>query len=100
MTAFKPAAHWANPHPQRPVACFSVTAQRDPSVLPRVLEPFAKRGLVPSRVHASEEDAPGRPILIDVQVDGMPQAAAEKVGQTLTQTVGVQSVLVSAKIAG
>ena len=39
-------------------ACFSVQAVADPSVMPRVLELFAKRGLIPARWHS---DLGGRP---------------------------------------
>jgi hypothetical protein len=35
-----------------PTYCFSVQAAADPGMLPRVLELFAKRNLVPSRCHA------------------------------------------------
>ena len=42
-----PAA--AFPRPDRePTACFSVAAAAEPGVMPRVLELFAKRGLVPT----------------------------------------------------
>ena len=35
------------------IACFSVQAHADPGVMPRVLELFAKRGLVPSSFQSS-----------------------------------------------
>ena len=45
-----------NPHSDHafslPTACFSVVARAEPGVLPRVIELFAKRGLVPTRCHA------------------------------------------------
>ena len=43
-------------------ACFSVQARAEPGVMPRVLELFAKRGLVPQRWHsAAAGTAPQRP---------------------------------------
>ena len=40
-------------------AMFFVSAQADPGIAPRLIEPFAKRGLVPVRAHISSEDGAG-----------------------------------------
>jgi len=37
-------------------ACFSVSAEPSPGLLPRVTELFAKRGLVPDEIHARVAD--------------------------------------------
>lgn len=80
-------------------ACFTVTAMAHPGMLPRVLEPFAKRGLVPTKLHAVEQSDHDAALLIDLQVVDMELETAQKIGSTLNQVFGVNSVLVSAKVA-
>lgn len=88
-------------HPKsNSVACFAVTAERDPGTLPRILEPFAKRGLTPRQVHVSEDLSEGGHLMIDVQMAGMDLETAAKIGSGLDQLFGVRSVLVSNKITG
>jgi acetolactate synthase small subunit len=76
-------------------ACFSVHAVANPGVMPRVLELFAKRGLVPSswtsRVGAEQD------LTIDIQMSGMDGALMDYVAACLRQIVGVEVVLVSEK---
>ena len=78
-----------------PTHCFSVHAVADPGVMPRVLELFAKRGLVPSswtsRVGAEQD------LTIDIQMSGMSTDVADYVTRCLRQIVGVQVVLASQK---
>lgn len=78
-----------------PTHCFSVHALAEPGVMPRVLELFAKRGLVPSswtsRVGAEQD------LTIDIQMIGMSAEAADYVARCLRQIVGVQVVLASRK---
>ena len=76
-------------------ACFSVQATADPNLLQRLLEPFAKRGLVVDRVHADTD--PGRTLTVDLQVAGMDLDLANLIGATLRQIIGVELVLVSEK---
>ncbi|MDJ0951428.1 MAG: hypothetical protein QNJ94_21155 [Alphaproteobacteria bacterium] len=76
-------------------ACFTVHAHADPGVLPRVLEPFAKRGLVPTRLHATA-DGPGE-LTIDLQVAGMAPELAKQVAAGLRMVWGVSTVLTSAR---
>ena len=47
--------------------CFSVQAVAEPGVMPRVLELFAKRGLVPQKWHSTVS---GTALAIDVQAGG------------------------------
>ena len=76
-------------------ACFSVHAAANPGIMPRVLELFAKRGLVPtswtSRV-GHEQD-----LMIDIQMQGMDGNLTDYVAACLRQIVGVEVVLVSEK---
>lgn len=78
-----------------PTACFSVQAAPDPSVMPRVLELFAKRGLVPSRWYG-DAGRPGR-LTIDIQVDGLDGHATDYLANCMRQIAYVDSVLVSQK---
>lgn len=75
-------------------ACFAVSATADPGTVPRVLAPFAKRGLIPSRLHAVH-DQDG--LLIDLQVTAMGRQTAEAIANGLRQIFGVRTVLVAMK---
>jgi acetolactate synthase small subunit len=84
-------------HVNRPVSCFSVQAVSDPAVMSRVLELFAKRGLVPSR-WVSDLAGPGEDRLtIDIQVEGMEQPLAEYIARCMGQIAYVESVLLAEK---
>ncbi len=90
-----PTASRRKPAQSQPVACFTVLAHADPGLLPRVLEPFAKRGLVPSRLHATADGPHGDEMTIDLQVTGMSAALAEQVAAFLRGLWGVSTVLTS-----
>ena len=85
-------AHF-RPEPE-PVACFSIHATVEPGVMPRVLELFAKRGLVPS---SWVSRVSGRDLVIDVQMRGLEPASAAYIAQCLRQIVSVDAVLTSEK---
>lgn len=76
-----------------PTYCFSVQAASDPGMLPRVLELFAKRDLVPSRCHAVLTEPEREELLIDLQVTGLTPDEAEHIARSLRQLVFVASVL-------
>jgi acetolactate synthase small subunit len=77
-----------------PTYCFSVFAAAEASVMPRVLELFAKRGLVPSRFDAAVS---GADLSIDVQVDGMEAHTASHIAACLRNVVHVGRVLTAVK---
>jgi hypothetical protein len=79
------------------VACFSITADADPTVMPRVLELFAKRGLIPSRWHSDLSGRRRDELLIDLQVEGLEREKADLIGHAMRQIVPVMSVLISQK---
>jgi len=93
----------ATNHPDRVVQCFSVRAELDPGLLPRLLEPFAKRGLWPSKFYsqAISDDLPGQPAeaLIDIQIAGLDCASCDHIALQFRAMVGVQSVLTSLRAA-
>ena len=77
-----------------PTACFSVQAAAEPSVLSRVLELFAKRGLVPSRLHADVGGA-GDTLTIDIQMEGIEPELAAYMARCMRQLAYVDCVLTS-----
>lgn len=91
MPALAAPAAETRPYDPSHTACFAVHADAEPGVMPRVLELFSKRGLVPhswhSRVTGNAEDE----LVIDIQVTGMVQNEVDYVANCLRQipTVGV-----------
>lgn len=71
-------------------ASFSVHAAPEPGVMPRVLELFAKRGLVPQRYHAA---AMSKQLTIDVQIAGLDRDAVDYIARCMRQIAGVEVVL-------
>lgn len=73
-------------------ACFSVSGEPSPGLLPRVIELFAKRGLVPDEIHA--RIAEGR-LTVEIRANGMASDLAAYIGRCLRQIYLVERVLVS-----
>ena len=65
--------------------------------MPRVLELFAKRGLVPRRWVSDVTGPGGRELSIDVQVAGLTPEAQAYIARCLRQIWGVAVVLTSEK---
>ena len=80
-----------------PVWCFSVFAAPQPGVMPRVLELFAKRGLVPTRFHGDVVGAGADGLVIDLHVAGLDGGGAEHVAASLRGLFDVERVLVATK---
>ncbi len=83
-----------------PVACFSVITEADPSAVPRVLEAFALRDLIPAQIHVTRSGgenmrSPEAELTIDVQVSGVKSEAREAIARKLRAIVCVHSVLTS-----
>ena len=70
--------------------CFSVHAAAEPGVMPRILELFAKRGLVPQKWHSTVS---GTALAIDVQTGGLGRDTADYIARCMRQIVGVEAVL-------
>lgn len=69
---------------------FSVQARAEPGVMPRVVELFAKRGLVPQKWHSTASDAA---LTIDVQMGGLDRDLADYIARCMRQIAGVETVL-------
>ncbi len=74
-------------------AFFFVTAPSDPGLLPRLIEPIAKLGAVPSRVHASRESGDGSELTVDLRLAGVAPRTADLVERALRAVVGVRQVM-------
>lgn len=85
--------------PETAVSCFSVEGEADPGLLPRVLELFAKRGLVPERFFAQQGRHGASSLTIDLQVAGFTAAQRDLVAAALRQIPLVTAVLTSEKVA-
>ena len=83
------AAHAERDAPPRSV-CFSLQARAEPGVTPRVVELFAKRGLVPQKFHST---ASGSVLTIDVQIGGIGRDLADYIARSMRQIIGVETVL-------
>lgn len=74
-------------------AFYFVTAPADPGLLPRLIEPVAKLGAVPSRVHASRESGDGSELTVDLRLAGVAPRTAQLVEFALRAVVGVRQVM-------
>ena len=83
-----PRAFRADP---APLYCFSVLAAADPGVMPRVLQQFAKRNLVPARWYSRVVAGGG--LEIDVQVAALSPEEGDYIAQCLRRLVDVEAVL-------
>jgi len=80
-------------------ACFSVQADATPGVLPRLLEILAKRGFVPSRIHATTLKSAEGPekLSVDLQVGGVGHDLQALMAATMGQVYEVDRVLTARK---
>jgi hypothetical protein len=69
---------------------FSIRALAEPGVMPRVLELFAKRGLVPQRWNSAASEAG---LSIDVQMSGLDRDVSDYIARCMRQIHGVETVL-------
>ena len=72
--------------------CFSVQARAEPGVMPRVVELFAKRGLVPQQWHST---AAGPVLTIEVQMNGLGPDLTGYIAHSIRQIIGVETVFTS-----
>jgi hypothetical protein len=74
-------------------ALFHVLGDSDPSLLPRIIDPVAKLGHVPTRVHASAESGDGSTMTVDLRIMCVAQESAKRIEAALRRTVGVRQVI-------
>lgn len=73
-------------------AYFLVSAPADPGLLPRLIEPVAKLGATPLRVHASREAGDGSELSVDLRLAGVAPRTVQLVDCALRAVVGVRHV--------
>jgi acetolactate synthase small subunit len=71
---------------------FSLHAAAEPGVMPRILELFAKRGLVPHKWQSAAADSV---LTMDVQIAGLERDTADYIARCMRQIAGVDAVLTS-----
>lgn len=91
MSSPLPSHQPADPRPSSYV--FAVYAEADPDVMPRVLEQFAKRSLVPTRWYSAVVDGFAPELHIDVRVDGLEAGLAGHIARSLERLVNVRQVV-------
>lgn len=69
---------------------FMLEADPHPGLLPRLLQPFAKRDLVPDRMWSDRNPAT---IHIEIAMNAMPREMVHLVEGNLRQVIGVRSVV-------
>jgi acetolactate synthase regulatory subunit len=78
-------------------ASFHVLADTCPGLLPRLLQPLAKRDLVADAFHARRE---GDATRVEMALDAMPAGTVHLVAGNLGQVVGVREVRVAVRRDG
>jgi hypothetical protein len=73
-------------------AYYFISAPAHPGLLPRLIEPVAKLGAVPARVHASRESGDGTELTVDLRLAGVAPRTADLVARALRAVVGVRQV--------
>jgi hypothetical protein len=65
----------------------------DPGLLSRLVEPFAKLGTVPSRVHATCESGDGSQMTVDLRLRAVAPRTAELIEHSLRRVIGVSQLI-------
>jgi hypothetical protein len=68
---------------------FMLDAEASPGLLPRLLQPFARRDLVPDRMWSHRS---GAVMHVEIALEAMPEQMVHLVEGNLWQVVGVQQV--------
>lgn len=76
-------------------AIYFVTADADPGMVPRLVEPFSKMSVVPMRIHVSSEDGDGAELGADLRIANVTQQTAMLIEKALRRIVGVRQVIVA-----
>ncbi len=76
---------------------FSITADCEPGLLPRLIEPFARRDLVPDSFAAERR---GEVVRVEIAMQRMPAEMVHLVEGNLRQVVGVHSVATRQEVTG
>jgi acetolactate synthase small subunit len=78
-----------------PTFCLTVRTVADPGSLPRLIEVFAKRGMVPSKLFSVATGVDE--LTVDMQVSGLDADLGAIIANQLRSQVGIETVLTSVK---
>ncbi len=81
-----------------PTFCLTVRTVADPGCLPRLLEVFAKRGMIPSKLFSVATGVDE--LTVDLQVTGIDDDLGAVIANQLRSQVGIETVLTSVKTEG
>ena len=81
-----------------PTFCLTVRTVADPGSLPRLIEVFAKRGMVPSKLFSVATGVDE--LTVDMQVSGLDADLGAIIANRLRSQVGIETVLTSVKTEG
>lgn len=76
---------------------FVVLAQASAGLLPRLMEPFARRDLIPTNFEATQS---GEDVRVEIAMQAMPAEMVHLVEGNLRQAIGVTSLVRSEEITG
>jgi len=76
---------------------FTVTAEAEPGLLPRLIQPFARRDLTPDSFECSRS---GNVLRVDIAMAAMPAEMVHLVEGNLRQTVGVTALTCRREVTG
>lgn len=85
---------FVGPHP---VHCFSVSGMADPGLMPRIMELWAKRGLMPDRWYGGRTGPDGSDVYIDIETSDLDHGRAIQIAKAMRCIFGVSQVQVSEK---
>jgi acetolactate synthase small subunit len=75
-------------------ACFTVQARAEPGVMPRLIELFAKRGLVPELWRSAKKaGADGAELTIEIRMSGLGHDTIDYIAACMRQVASVRTVL-------
>lgn len=79
----------------KPAARFYVSAVADPGILPRVIQVFAKRGMIPNRIDITPIHPASSEIMLDIQIDDLEDHCPHHMAEVLRQIIGVESTCIA-----
>lgn len=84
-------------HNAQSLHCYSLRAKAEPGVMPRILALFAKRSLVPHRLHSDRQGPGDGTLAIEFQVAGLTPEMGAYIARCLEQLQDVEQVLTAQK---
>ena len=87
------------PSPDSVRALFYAVGLADPELMPRLIAPLGKLGVVPCRVHASREEGDGTELSVELRFRDLSGHVARQIEAALRRTIGVRQVIVAIEAA-